>query len=101
VMAFLTAARGREISIRMALGATRRDVVGLVVGDAMKLAAAGVALGLVATPLAFRFLNATIYGVSAFSPVVLTGVASALALVCAAAAAIPAVRAARDEIGRL
>jgi len=101
VMAFLTAARGREISIRMALGATRRDVVGLVVGDAMKLAAAGVALGLVATPLAFRFLNATIYGVSAFSPVVLTGVASALALVCAAAAAIPAARAARDEIGRL
>ena len=99
VMAFLTTARAREMSIRMALGATRADVVGLVVRDAMKLAAAGVAIGLVATPLAFRFLNATIYGVSPFSPAVLASVALALALVCAAAAAIPAVRAARDRVG--
>ena len=101
VMAYLTTARAREISIRMALGATRGDVVRLVVRDAMKLAAAGVAIGLVATPLAFRFLSATVYGVSPFSPAVLTSVAAALALVCGAAAAIPAVRAAREEIGRL
>jgi len=101
VMAYLTTARAREISIRMALGATRGDVVRLVVRDAMKLAAAGVAIGLVATPLAFRFLSATVYGISPFSPAVLTSVAAALALVCGAAAAIPAVRAAREEIGRL
>jgi len=101
VMAYLTTARAREIAIRMALGATRGNVVGLVVGDAMKLAAAGVAIGLVATPLAFRFLSATIYGVSPFSPAVLTSVALALAAVCAAASAIPAVRVARDDIGRL
>jgi len=101
VMAYLTTARAREISIRMALGATRGDVVRLVVRDAMKLAAAGVAIGLVATPLAFRFLSARVYGVSPFSPAALTSVAAALAIVCAAASAIPAVRVARDGIGRL
>src|SRR5256885_4281919 len=54
VMAFLTTARAREIAIRIALGATKGNVVGLVVGDAMKLAAAGAVAGVFATPFAFR-----------------------------------------------
>jgi ABC-type antimicrobial peptide transport system permease subunit len=95
VMAFLTTAREREIAIRVALGATRGSVVGLVVGDAMKLGAVGVALGLVATPLAFRFLSAAVYGVGPWNPSILASVAAALALICAAASALPAWRAAR------
>ena len=96
VMAFLTTAREREIAIRVALGATRADVVGLVVRDAMKLAAAGVIVGLVATPLTFRVLSAAVYGVGPWHPVMLVAVAAMLVAVCAAAAAIPAHRAARQ-----
>ena len=94
VMAFLTTARAREIAIRIALGATEMDVVALVVRDAMKLAAAGVVAGLVATPLAFRFLSASIYGVGPWNPAILTVVAAMLAIVCASASAVPAWRAA-------
>ena len=95
VMAFMTAARAREISIRMALGAAERDVVTLIVGDAMKLAAVGVAIGLAATPLAFRLLNARVYGVAAWDPVMLVSVAASMAAICALASALPAARAAR------
>jgi len=98
VMAFLTTARAREIAIRMAIGATRGDVVALVVRDAMRLGAGGVAIGLAATPLAFRFLSASVYGVTPWNPVVAAAVAALLAAVCAAASAIPAWRAARGTI---
>jgi putative ABC transport system permease protein len=101
VMAFLTTARRREIGIRMALGASPRDVVGMVVGDAMKLAAAGIAAGLAATPVAFRFLSAAVYGVAPWNPVVLATVSAVLAAVCAAASALPAWRAARTSSLRM
>jgi putative ABC transport system permease protein len=96
VMAFLTTARSKEIAIRVALGATRMNVVGLVARDAMKLAAAGVAAGLIATPLTFKVLSAAAYGVDAWNPALLAVVAVALSVVCAGGAAIPAWRAARD-----
>jgi putative ABC transport system permease protein len=92
VMAFLTTAREREIAIRVALGATRIDVVGLVVRDAMKLAAAGTVICVVATPLAFRILSAAVFEAGAWNPVMLAAVAAGLAALCAAAAAIPALR---------
>ena len=100
VMAFLTTARAREIAIRVALGATRGNVVGLVVGDAMKLAAAGVVAGLVATPLTFRLISAAVYGVGPWDPAILMSVAAALALICAVASAVPALRAARGATPR-
>ena len=95
VMAFLTTVRAREIAIRMALGATQADVVGLVVRDAMHLAVAGVGTGLVAAPVAFKFLSASVYGVAPWNPAMLAAVAAMLALVCAAASALPAWRAAK------
>jgi len=101
VMAFLTTARAREIAIRIALGATQGNVIGLVVRDAMKLAAAGAVAGVAATPFAFRFLSASVYGVAPWDPVMLASVAAFLALVCGAAAAIPAFRAARATDSRL
>jgi ABC-type antimicrobial peptide transport system permease subunit len=95
VMAFLTTARAREIAIRIALGATPLDVVSLVVRDALKLAAAGGLAGVIATPLTFKVLSASVYGVGPWNPIMLATVVALFALVCAAAAAIPAVRAAR------
>jgi putative ABC transport system permease protein len=100
VMAFMTTARAREIAIRMALGAGERDVVRLIVGDAMRLAAVGIAIGVTAVPLAFRLLNATVYGVARWNPVVLTVVAATLAVICAVASAVPAWRAARMPLPR-
>jgi putative ABC transport system permease protein len=100
VMAYLTGARAREIGIRMALGATTRDVVGMVVGDALKLAAIGGGAGIVVAPWALRVASATVFGVRPWSPVSIGAVALLLAMVCAAAAAIPAYRAARAETVR-
>jgi predicted permease len=100
VMAFLTTTRAREIAIRLALGARRADVVGLVVGEAMKLAGAGVAVGVIATPLVFRLIGAIVYGVGPWNPAILTSVAAALAVICAAASALPAWRAARSATPR-
>ena len=88
-------ARTREIGIRMALGATTTDILTLVVGDAMKLTTVGVAAGVAAAPVALRLASASVFGVSPWNPLVLVGVAALLTAVCAAAAAIPAYRAAR------
>ena len=96
VVSYLTAARTREIGIRVALGATHAHVVGLVVGDAMRIAAAGLAVGVIVTPLALKGVNAQVYGFEPWNPGILAVVGTVLGLVCAAAAAIPARRAARQ-----
>jgi putative ABC transport system permease protein len=97
VIAYLTTARRREIAIRMALGATRRDVVALIVGDSLKLTGFGVAIGCIATPIASRLASASLPGVSGWSPLALAEVAAVLAGVSVAAATIPAYRAARAD----
>jgi putative ABC transport system permease protein len=95
VMAYLTTARGREIGIRMALGATRGDVVRMVVGGAMRMALAGVVIGIVAAPVAIAVARAWVVGLDRSHPATLAGVAALLLVVCALAAAIPARRAAK------
>ncbi|HEV3141595.1 MAG TPA: ADOP family duplicated permease [Vicinamibacterales bacterium] len=95
VMAYSTTARAKEIAIRIALGATRRDIVRLIVGQAMALTAIGVAIGIAATPLSLRLASGLLFGVRAFDPSTLAAVAAALAVVSGCAAAIPAYRAAR------
>jgi len=95
VMAYLTTARTREIGIRIALGATRVDIVSLIVGHAMALTAAGVAIGIVLAPIALRLTSGFLFGVGPFDPVTLLTVAALLAGVTMAASTIPAVRAAR------
>jgi ABC-type antimicrobial peptide transport system permease subunit len=96
VMAYLTAARAREIGIRIALGATRLDILSMVVGDAMRLTGVGVTIGIAATPFAMRLAGASIAGAAVWRPAIAIGVAVLLATICAAAAAIPARRAARS-----
>jgi len=100
VMAFLTTMRSREIEIRMALGASRANVVGLIVRDAMKLAVVGVVTGLFATPFAFRLISAAVFGVSAWNPAILASVSLGLTLICAAASALPAWDIARRDAAR-
>ncbi len=95
VTSYVTTARTREIGIRIALGARPADVVSMVAGHAMKLAAAGVAIGIVLAPMALRLTSSLLFGVGPFDPATLAAVAVLLALVVAAASAIPAIRAAR------
>ena len=94
VVAYLTTARRREIGIRMALGASRGDVVRMVVAGAMRLALAGVAIGIVAAPVAMAVARAWVVGLDRSHPATLVAVAVLLMVVCACAAAIPARRAA-------
>jgi ABC-type antimicrobial peptide transport system permease subunit len=93
-MAYITTARTREIGIRMALGASRADVVSLVVGHALRLTAIGAGIGVGLTPFALQLARGLLFGVGAFDPWTLASVALGLALVSAGAAAIPAWRAA-------
>lgn len=95
VMAYLTAARQQEISIRIALGATVADIVSLILGQAMALTASGAAIGLVLAPMALRLTSGLLFGVGPFDPTTLLAVTVLLAGVSIAASTIPAVRAAR------
>jgi putative ABC transport system permease protein len=93
VMSFSTNQRMREFGVRMALGAKHRDIVGLVVGEGLKLAGIGVIIGIAAAlPLA-HLLRALLFGITATDPLTFLWVCLALVLVSAAACYMPARRA--------
>jgi predicted permease len=93
VLSFSVAQRTREIGVRMALGAQRKDVLSLVVGRGLKLALLGLALGLIAAFAATRFVSSLLYGVTATDPVTFVGVSLLLPLVAGLASWLPARRA--------
>jgi putative ABC transport system permease protein len=95
VMAFTVARRTREIGVRMALGAVRRDVVWLVMREVLVLVSAGMALGLAAAWALGRLIGAQLYGVTPNDPVTIAAAAGILAVVSLAAGYIPALRATR------
>jgi putative ABC transport system permease protein len=97
VMAYTVSQRSHEIGIRMALGAEPTGVLRMVVGDGMKLAGIGVALGIGGAFLAMRILQGQLYGVKATDPFTFVGVAAGLTLVAAAACFFPARRATRVD----
>jgi putative ABC transport system permease protein len=94
VTAFSTAQRTREIGIRMALGAERRMVLRAVLWQGMRLALAGMAVGIASALAATRWLESLLFGVSPQDPIVLAGVTVALAAVALLACYLPARRAA-------
>jgi putative ABC transport system permease protein len=83
-----------ELGVRVALGAQARDVVRLVVGQGLRFAMAGVAVGLGLALLAAPWLQPLLFRQSARDPLIYAGVAGLLLLVAAAASAVPARRAA-------
>jgi predicted permease len=93
-ISFAVARRTSEIGIRMALGAERSGVVGMVLRDAMTLAGAGLAIGLPLALLVTRQLESMLYGLGRIDPISVVGSAAALSLVAAVAGYLPARRAA-------
>jgi predicted permease len=97
VLAHTVSARAREIGIRMALGATWRNVMRMVMSRGVVLTGAGVGIGAVLAWSVTRAMETLLYGVGAADPLTFTLVAGLLAAVSAIACAIPAVRAARVD----
>jgi predicted permease len=97
LIAYRVACRTREIGIRMALGATRGKVTRLVVGEAARLAAAGLAAGLTGGLALARVMNTLLYGVGVLDPLTFTLVPLVLLAVALAAGYLPARRAARAD----
>jgi macrolide transport system ATP-binding/permease protein len=97
VLAFAVAERTREIGIRMALGAERRDVLRIVIAQGLRLALAGVVIGLPAAYAATQLMKALLYGVSATDPLMFALIALLLMVVASLACWIPARRATKVD----
>ena len=85
--------RLREIGVRMALGASRGDVVQMVLAQGLRLSAVGAVLGLIASAFATRLVQSYLLNVSAMDAVAFTGGVVVLLAVAAVAAVVPARRA--------
>jgi ABC-type antimicrobial peptide transport system permease subunit len=90
VVSYSVAQRTREMGIRMAIGATRAQVLRLVLMQGLRLAAFGVVLGAVGAAAAGQVLESMLYGVSAIDPIALGVSAGVLILVATAANLLPA-----------
>jgi len=100
VISYSMTQRVREIGIRMALGAVKRDVLRMVIGQGLRLALAGVAIGALASLVFARVLTSfshLLYGVGAKDPLTLIAVAAVLISVALLACYLPACRAARVD----
>jgi predicted permease len=97
VISYIMSQRTREIGVRMALGADRRDVSRMVLRQGMILAGIGVAVGVVAAVGLTRFLSSLLYGVEATDPFTFGAVAAMLVAVALVASYLPALRASRTD----
>jgi putative ABC transport system permease protein len=95
VVAHAVERRTRELGVRMALGATRASILGLVMRNGMRMVIAGAAAGLVAAALVTRALRGLLFGVPALDPLTFAGVTGLLLLVAVFAILVPALRAMR------
>ena len=93
VIAYSVSQRTREIGIRMAIGAQRKDVMSLVLGEGMSVILLGLAVGLAGALALTKFLSSLLFGVTATDPLTFASVAVLLAVVALAACYIPARRA--------
>jgi len=100
VLNFQVSVRTREIAIRMALGAPRSRIVRWAGSHAMRLALAGIALGVLGSEGVSRWLASMVYGVSARSPLILLQAALTVVVIAIAASGVPVWRATRVAVDR-
>jgi predicted permease len=89
--------RAREVGIRMALGARKRDVIAMILRETTRPVLVGLAIGLIGATAATHLMRAILFGVSAFDPVSFAGVSILFFLIAMLAAYVPARRAARVD----
>jgi predicted permease len=94
VMAYAVTERSREFALRMALGATRGQIVRLVMSGGLETVAAGLLIGGIGSFFAVRLLRSALFGVGLFDPISFAGAAAVLAITVLAAGIVPARRAA-------
>ena len=97
VTSYAVTQRTREIGVRIAIGAQASDVVGMVLGNALRLAGAGLLLGICAALIGARVLRSQLYGVSARDPLTYLAISGVLGAVALFAAWLPARRATRVD----
>jgi ABC-type antimicrobial peptide transport system permease subunit len=97
VISYAVVRRTSEIGVRMALGATRSDVLRTILAESMMLVAVGIAIGVPAMLAVSRLVAARLFGVGPADPVTITGAIVVLAAAAAVAAFLPARRAARVD----
>ena len=95
VMSYAVTRRTQEIGIRMALGAARGEVLGMILRNGMRLVGAGLLLGAAAAFPLTRLIDTLLYGVAPGDPVAFLAAAGALAAVALLACLLPAARATR------
>jgi ABC-type antimicrobial peptide transport system permease subunit len=97
VLAYTVTQRTHELGVRRALGAQATDVVKLVVTDGLRVASAGMAIGIVAAFWAGKWVQPLLFDVSPRDPIIFGLVATMLVIVAMAASSIPAMRASRVD----
>ena len=97
VISYLVGQRTHEIGIRMAMGARRADVLRLVLGESLRMAAVGVLIGLAAAGGLTRLMSKMLFGVKATDPLTFAGVAVMLTAIALTASLVPALKAMRVD----
>ena len=97
VMSYVVGQRVSELGLRLAIGATTFDILRLVLGQALRVTCAGLALGLALSAAASRALTAMLYGVQTIDPSTYAAAVLGIGVVAVAAAAAPSIRAARID----
>ena len=96
-LSYLTRLRQREVGVRLALGALRRQIVGRFLAQGLRVALIGCVAGLALGLTLSHLIAGMLYGVSALDPATYAGVVALILLVAAAASLIPALRAAHTD----
>jgi putative ABC transport system permease protein len=97
VIAYLVTQRYKEIGIRIALGATRQNILQLILARTLKLTAAGILAGLLAAFFLSRFLSSILFGITVHDPVTFAAVPACLIAIALLAGYLPARRATRVD----